>query len=47
MTTPSEKELRLALASILLVENNDNEGVVEGIDGNYFSLLQGFIFNTK
>jgi hypothetical protein len=36
MTTPSEEQLRFALASILLVDNNDDEGVVDGIDGAYY-----------
>ncbi len=30
---PSEDDLRSALASVLLVDNNDDEGVVDGIDG--------------
>ena len=33
MATPSEEELRFALASVLLVDNNDEGGVVDGIDG--------------
>ncbi len=33
MATPSEEALRIALASILLKDGSDDEGVVDGIDG--------------
>ena len=33
MTTPSEEDLRDALSSVLLIDNNDDECVVDGIDG--------------
>ena len=35
LSTPPEDDLRHALASILLPDGNDEEGVVEGMDGEY------------
>ena len=40
MTTPPEEDLRGALAAVLLKDGNDDEGVVDGIDGEYYLYLQ-------
>lgn len=47
MSTPSEEDLREALASLLLVEGNDDEGVVDGIDGDIVSYLAGMLHETE
>ena len=43
---PEEEELREALASVLLKDGNDDEGVVDGIDGKY-ALLQYLLVPIK
>ena len=40
MATPSEEALRIALASVLLKDGNDDEGVVDGIDGAHIWLIR-------
>lgn len=38
-----EEDLRKALAGILLKDDNDDEGVVDGIDGDIVSYLAGML----
>mmetsp|Transcript_16138 Transcript_16138/g.38699 ORF Transcript_16138/g.38699 Transcript_16138/m.38699 type:complete len:804 (-) Transcript_16138:121-2532(-) len=45
-TTPPEEELRSALASILLKDGNDDEGVIDGIDGDIVSYLAGMLHES-
>lgn len=40
---PEEEDLRKALASILLKDDNDDEGIVDGIDGDIVSYLAGML----
>eukprot|EP00571_Detonula_confervacea_P014441 CAMPEP_0172306260 /NCGR_PEP_ID=MMETSP1058-20130122/7364_1 /TAXON_ID=83371 /ORGANISM="Detonula confervacea, Strain CCMP 353" /LENGTH=797 /DNA_ID=CAMNT_0013018085 /DNA_START=111 /DNA_END=2504 /DNA_ORIENTATION=- len=46
MTNPSEEDLRNALASLLLKDGNDDEGVVDGIDGDIVSYLAGMLHES-
>lgn len=46
MSTPSEDDLRGALASVLLKDGGD-EGVVDGIDGDIIEYLAGMLAETE
>lgn len=46
MATPSEEELRDALASVLLKDGSEDEGVVDGIDGDIISYLAGMLHDS-
>ena len=46
MPTPSEDDLREALASVLLKDGGD-EGVVDGIDGDIIEYLAGMLAETE
>lgn len=46
MATQTEEELRGALASILLKDGNDDEGVIDGIDGDIVDYLAGMLYES-
>lgn len=46
MATQTEEELRGALASILLIDGNDDEGVIDGIDGDIVDYLAGMLYES-
>ena len=46
MATQTEEELRGALASTLLKDGNEDEGVIDGIDGDIVDYLAGMLYES-